>query len=66
MPYARGVTYARSTLNPYLSVLLMFLSTVLRHPQTMAVMEWSIPWEELAIFFGLVPRGVMSGQGLAA
>jgi protein SMG6 len=65
-PTRKASPYARSSLNPYLSVVLTFLSTALRQPQTLAVMERSIPWEELAVFFGRVPRGVMSGQGLLA
>jgi protein SMG6 len=63
-PTRKASPFARSTLNPYLTVLLTFLSTVLRHPPTLVVMERSIPWEELAGFFATVPRGIMSVQGL--
>ncbi|KAF9466407.1 hypothetical protein BDZ94DRAFT_220383 [Collybia nuda] len=65
-PTRKASPYARSSLNPYLSIMLTFLATVLRHSPTLVVMERSIPWDELAIFFGRVPRGVMSGQGLLA
>lgn len=64
-PTRKASPFARSTLNPYLTVLLTFLSTVLRHLPTLALMERSIPWEELATFFAIVPRGIMSAQGLS-
>jgi protein SMG6 len=64
-PTRKASPFAGSTLNPYLTVLLTFLATVLKHPPTLAVMERSIPWEELAAFFATVPRGIMSSQGLS-
>ena len=64
-PTRKVSPFARSTLNPYLIVLLTFLSTVLRHPSTLAVLERSIPWEELAKFFATIPRGIMNSQGLS-
>ncbi|KAF5387074.1 hypothetical protein D9615_001809 [Tricholomella constricta] len=56
--------FARPGLNPYLSVVLTFLATVLKNPQTLAVLERNVPWEELAAFFARIPRGVMAKQGL--
>ncbi|KAG5639579.1 hypothetical protein H0H81_010781 [Sphagnurus paluster] len=56
--------FARPGLNPYLSVVLTFLATVLKAPQTLAVLERNIPWEELAGFFARIPRAVMTKQGL--
>jgi protein SMG6 len=64
-PTRKASPFARSNLNPYLTVILTFLSTVLRHPPTLAMMERSIPWEELVGFFATVPRGIMSSQGLS-
>jgi len=40
--------FARSTLNPYLSVMLTFLATVTKHPETLSILERSIPWHDLA------------------
>ncbi|GLB35314.1 putative est1 DNA/RNA binding domain [Lyophyllum shimeji] len=56
--------FARPSLNPYLTVLLTFLATVLKNAQTLAVLERNVPWEELATFFARIPRGVMAKQGL--
>ena len=64
-PTRKASPFARLTLNPYMSILLTFLSTVLRHPPTLALLERSIPWEELAGFFATVPRGIMNAQGLS-
>ena len=64
-PTRKSSPFARSTLNPYLTVLLTFLATVLKHPQTLEMLERSVPWEELARFFAKVPRNVMAAQGLA-
>jgi hypothetical protein len=56
--------YVRSTLNPYLTVLLTFLSTILKQTAALNVLERAIPWQELATFFGTIPRRVMTSQGL--
>lgn len=63
-PTRKASPYARSSLNPYLTVLLTFLATALKHPQTLEVLERSVPWEELAKFFETVPRNIMRSQGL--
>ena len=63
-PTRKSSQYARSNLNPYLTVLLTFLSTVLKHRPTLDVLERSIPWEELGAFFATVPRKIMISQGL--
>ena len=41
--------YARSTLNPYLTITLMFLTTVLKHSPTSEILERSIPWKGFLI-----------------
>ncbi|KAJ6623408.1 hypothetical protein B0H10DRAFT_2009580 [Mycena sp. CBHHK59/15] len=64
-PTRKPSPFARSNLNPYLTVILTFLATVLKHPQTLEAVERSIPWEELAAFFAKVPRHLMASQGLA-
>ncbi|KAJ7063093.1 hypothetical protein C8F01DRAFT_1209464 [Mycena amicta] len=63
-PMRQSSPYARSNLNPYLTVTLTFLTTVLKHPQTLAAMERAIPWADLVPFFSNIPRHVMSSQGL--
>ena len=39
-----------------LHILLMFLQTVLRHPEGLAIFERAIPWADLATFLGRGPR----------
>ncbi|KAF7359539.1 PINc domain-containing protein [Mycena sanguinolenta] len=63
-PTRKPSPFARSTLNPYLTVILTFLATVLKHPQTLEAMERSIPWDDLAAFFARIPRRIMTNQGL--
>ncbi|KAF9483772.1 hypothetical protein BDN70DRAFT_904058 [Pholiota conissans] len=63
-PTRKASQYARSNINPYLTILLTFLSTVLKHAPTLSVLERSIPWGELATFFATIPRRIMIGQGL--
>ncbi|KAF8162971.1 hypothetical protein B0H34DRAFT_744517 [Crassisporium funariophilum] len=63
-PTRKASQYAVSTLNPYLPVLLTFLATVLKHRQTLEIMERSVPWADLATFFTTVPRKIMISQGL--
>jgi len=61
-----ATTFATPALNPYLIVLLTFLTTVLKNSPTLRALERSVPWEELAVFFAKIPRGVMIRQGLFA
>ncbi|KAK7023722.1 PINc domain-containing protein [Favolaschia claudopus] len=63
-PTRKSSPFARLTLNPYLTVVLTFLATVLKHPQTLEAMERSVPWDLLAAFFARIPRHVMAKQGL--
>jgi len=63
-PTRKPSQYAGSTLNPYLTVLLTFLATVLKHKPSLDVMERSIPWADLASFFATIPRKIMISQGL--
>jgi hypothetical protein len=63
-PLRQPPAYARSTLNPYLTVVLTFLSTILTRASALQVLERSVPWQELAAFFATIPRHVMSSQGL--
>ena len=36
--------------NPYVTILLTFLQTVLRHPEGLAMLEHVIPWLDLDVF----------------
>jgi protein SMG6 len=56
--------FAESTLNPYLTVLLTFLTTVSKQPETLAILERFIPWEDLATFFTSIPKHIHVSQGL--
>ncbi|KAJ7470538.1 hypothetical protein FB451DRAFT_1254044 [Mycena latifolia] len=64
-PTRKPSPYARSNLNPYLTVVLTFLATMLKHQQSLEIMERSVPWEDLAAFFAKIPRHIMASQGLA-
>ncbi|KAG2028409.1 hypothetical protein BDR03DRAFT_1019849, partial [Suillus americanus] len=63
-PTRKASPFARSTLNPYLSVMLTFLATVTKHAETLSVMERSIPWHDLAQFFATIPSDIFAAQGL--
>ena len=65
-PTRKPSQYARSTVNPYLTIILTFLATVLKHRPTLESLERSIPWADLASFFVVVPRKIMISQGLMA
>ncbi|KAJ7098134.1 hypothetical protein B0H15DRAFT_824243 [Mycena belliarum] len=64
-PTRKPSPFTRSTLNPYLTVVLTFLATVLKNRQTLDTMERSVPWDDLASFFAKIPRHIMASQGLA-
>jgi hypothetical protein len=63
-PMRKPSQYAGSTLNPYLTVILTFLATLVKHKSVLKLMERCIPWEEMSRFFSSVPRKVMILQGL--
>ncbi|KAF8437718.1 hypothetical protein L210DRAFT_3647385 [Boletus edulis BED1] len=63
-PTRKSSPFAESTLNPYLTVLLTFLTTVSKHAETLAILERFIPWEDLAVFFALIPKNMLASQGL--
>jgi hypothetical protein len=47
-----------TVLNPYITVFLTFLSTVLKQSAALALLERFIPWRTLADFFNTIPRKV--------
>ena len=63
-PHLKSSAYAHPDINPYLTVILTFLVTMFKHPMALQILERSIPWEELAVFFSKVPRTYMTKQGL--
>ncbi|KAF9228014.1 hypothetical protein BS17DRAFT_747074 [Gyrodon lividus] len=63
-PTRKASPFARSILNPYLPVLLTFLATINKNSEILAILERSIPWEDLAKFFASVPRNILKAQGL--
>jgi protein SMG6 len=65
-PTRKPSLYAQSTLNPYITIILTFLATILKHHPTLETLERSIPWADLASFFTVVPRKIMISQGLMA
>ncbi|KZP20887.1 hypothetical protein FIBSPDRAFT_861344 [Athelia psychrophila] len=65
-PTRKASPFARSTINPYVTVLLTFLTTLTKQPATLAAIDKLIPWEELAAFFMTVPSTVIHSQGLAS
>ena len=58
-PTRKASPFARSTLNPYLTIVSTFLATLSKHPGTLAILEWSIPWDRLAKFIDTIPQNVM-------
>ncbi|KAF8892624.1 hypothetical protein BD779DRAFT_1610166 [Infundibulicybe gibba] len=58
-PFQRTSPLGHESLNPYLSIILTFLATMLKVPQTLALLQRAIPWEDLAQFYRGVPRRIM-------
>lgn len=63
-PIRKPTIFARKTLNPYLSIILTFLATMVKNEKALRVLERHVPWTDLADFFQTVPRSVMEAQGL--
>lgn len=55
-PMRKATRFSRPTLNPYNTVLITFLATVMKHSAVQRVLERAIPWEDLAAFFCTIPR----------
>jgi protein SMG6 len=61
-PTRKASPFARSTLNPYLTIMLTFLTTMLKHPATLETLQRSVPWAALAQFLATIPSNVISSQ----
>ncbi|KAG8865920.1 hypothetical protein FRC20_009286 [Serendipita sp. 405] len=55
-PFRRSSPFAKPTLNPYITVLLTFLQTILKQPGVLSIIERSFPWDDLIAFLRTVPR----------
>ena len=61
-PTRKACQFAHSSLNPYLTILLTFLATMLKHAATLELLEKSVPWEPLSRFLATIPRNVVASQ----
>lgn len=55
-PQRRASAFARPAINPYITILLTFLHTILKLPGVLHVIERSFPWDDLVAFLQTVPR----------
>lgn len=56
--------YVCLTLNPYLTIVLTFPTTILKHRLTLDVLEQSVPWDKLTAFFAKTSCKITNSQGL--
>jgi len=61
----RSIPFQRDTLNPYITIILTFVSTVVKSDHW-SIFERAIPWGELAVFLSSVPRSVIKLSDEAA
>ncbi|KAA1471246.1 hypothetical protein DENSPDRAFT_776086 [Dentipellis sp. KUC8613] len=57
--------FGRRSVNPYLTVVLTFLATMLKNPNALAAIERSVPWEALAHFLTKAPNVTVLADGAA-
>ena len=53
---AHALRSTRDVPNPYVTILLMFLQTIVRHPEGLSALERAIPWADLAVFLTRAPH----------
>ena len=63
-PMQKSVPFAKSTLNLYMTIVLTFLATILRHLASLLTLEHTVPWDKLVTFFAIILHTVMPSQGL--
>ena len=63
-PTQKSLPFAKSTLNLYMTIVLTFLATILRHPASLLTLKCIVPWDKLGTFFATVLCTVMLSQGL--
>ncbi|KAJ3788582.1 hypothetical protein GGU10DRAFT_384891 [Lentinula aff. detonsa] len=64
-PTRKPSHFSKSKLNPYLTALLTFISIMLKQQKTREILERSIPWDELAALYAVVPRNTVALAGLS-
>ena len=57
-PTNASIPFQRETLNPYITIILTFVSTVVKSDHW-SIFERVIPWGELAVFLSSVPRSII-------
>ena len=56
IPMQKPSLFAKSTLNPYMTIVLTFLATISRYPASLLTLKHNVPWwDKLATFFATVP-----------
>jgi protein SMG6 len=60
-----SIPFQTDTLNPYITIILTFVSTVIKSDHW-PIFERVIPWGELAVFLGSIPRSVIKLSDEAA
>ena len=53
---AHTLCSTRDVPNPYVTILLVFLQTILQHLEGLSALERAIPWANLAVFLKRVPH----------
>ncbi|KAI0693720.1 hypothetical protein BC835DRAFT_1406670 [Cytidiella melzeri] len=61
-PIRQPHALSRSSLNPYITVILTFIATVLKDKTAEGVLARAVPWEDLARFLTRVPRRIIQSQ----
>ena len=61
-PWRKTNAFTPPSLNPYISVVLTFLTTLVKNPPVLALLERAVPWDDLATFFNTIPRNVVAAE----
>jgi hypothetical protein len=55
-PTRKSSPFSRSTVNPYIAIVLTFLTTLIKHAETFDILESAIPWDDFVRFCRTIPR----------
>ncbi|KAI0078154.1 hypothetical protein K474DRAFT_1706708 [Panus rudis PR-1116 ss-1] len=61
-PTRQASPFAQHMLNPYITIMLTFLATILKDKTSLSVLERSIPWDQLVTFFNSIPRRLLQRE----
>jgi protein SMG6 len=61
-PLRKATPFARPSLNPYIDIILTFLSATLRRTRNVELMQRSIPWQEFADFLNTAPHQLQTSE----